>query len=131
MPEQQASCFHLHRCCAVGNRERFLVGTDSMPESMRQSMLPCANASRLAAPTWQDNAQAYVSGVRVGFVVYRHQLPDSRLRIALRGGKRCVAQKLLNGAQIRSVVQQVCGKSMAQRVRMQIQITSCQQAIFF
>src|ERR1700733_6506960 len=110
MPEQQASCFHLHRCCAVGNRERFLVGTDSMPESMR----PCANASRLAAPTWQDNAQTYVSGVRVGFVVYRHQLPDARLRIALRGGKRCVAQKLLNSAQVRSVVQQVGGKSMAQ-----------------
>jgi hypothetical protein len=90
--------------------QRFLLGTDSTPEIMRQSTLACVNAALWQAP----DGTRQCSGVGVGFVVYGHQLPDARLRIALRGGKRCVAQKFLNGAQIRSVVQQVCGKSMAQ-----------------
>jgi hypothetical protein len=108
MREEQASCFHLHRCCAIRNRSGFSV--KRVPRKKSRGKVRCRTQT---GHSWRfQHLPKQLSRVRVGFVVHGHQLPDARLRVALRGRKRCMAQKLLNGAQIRAIVQQVRGKSM-------------------
>ena len=49
----------------------------------------------------------------MGFVVNIHQLADGGVGVFLRGRKRLVAEKLLNGAQVRPVGEQVRRESVA------------------
>jgi len=56
------------------------------------------------------------------FVVDVHELADGRVSVFLRGGKRLVAEKFLNGAQVGAVGEKMRRKSVAQGVRMQIPI---------
>src|ERR1700736_196531 len=65
------------------------------------------------------------------FVVNLEKLADGRVGVSLRGGKRRMAQQLLNGAEVRSVCEQMCGESMPQRMRVQIPIHIDQTHIFF
>ena len=76
--------------------------------------MPYASAILLEVPTVPNQ----FSSVRVGFVVHSHQLPDARLRVALRRRKGGVAQQLLNRAQIGAVVQQMRSKRVPQRMWM-------------
>src|SRR5215831_11601297 len=67
----------------------------------------------------------------MGFVVDVHELADGSVSIFLGSGKRLVAEKFLDSAQIGAVGKQVGGKSMTQRVRVQVPIHVCQTHVFF
>ncbi len=54
------------------------------------------------------------SRVRMGFVVDVHQLADGSVRIFLRGGQRLMTEKLLNGAEVRAVSEQMRGECVTQ-----------------
>src|SRR5438552_2409971 len=64
-------------------------------------------------------------------VVDVHQLADRSVRVFLRGGKRLVAEQLLNGAEIGAISQQVRSKSVAQRMRMQVPVHVGKANVFF
>src|SRR5215469_16783705 len=53
----------------------------------------------------------------VGTAVYLFKVIHAHMRVALGGGETGVAEHLLNGAQIRAVVEQVSRKAMAESVR--------------
>src|SRR5215469_8700974 len=57
------------------------------------------------------------SRARVGTAVYLFKVIHAHVRVALGGGQARVAKHLLNGAQIRAVVEQVSCKAMAESVR--------------
>ncbi len=67
----------------------------------------------------------------MSFVVNLQKLADRGVRVTLRGGQRRVAEQLLNGAEVRSVSEQVRGKGVPQRVRVQIPVYVDQAHIFF
>ena len=56
----------------------------------------------------------------VGAVVDGGDLADGQVRIALRGGESRMAQHLLNGSQVGTLLQHVRAKGVAQRVWMHI-----------
>ena len=49
------------------------------------------------------------------------QLVDGKVSVLLSGGEALVSQKFLNAAQIGSVVEQVGGKGMAEKMRVYVQ----------
>ena len=51
--------------------------------------------------------------MRVSLIVDGQQLLDRGLSVALRGRKRDVAEQFLNGAQVRTIGEQVGGKSVS------------------
>ena len=59
-------------------------------------------------------------GQRVCAIVHLHQLIERDVRVALGGGKACVAEHLLYGAQIGTSLQHVRGAGVPERVRMEI-----------
>src|SRR5580700_1925534 len=62
------------------------------------------------------------SGVGVCLVVDFHQLADGSVRVFLCGGKRLVAEKLLNRAEVGAIGEKMSGKGVAQRVRMEVPV---------
>ena len=66
----------------------------------------------------------------MGFVVDVHELADGGVRVFLRGGKRLVAEQLLNGTKVGAVGEQMRGKGVAQRVRVQIPIDVGEADVF-
>lgn len=58
----------------------------------------------------------------MSFVVNLHELVDGGVRVALRGGERCVAEEFLNGAEVSAVGEQVGGESVTQRMRVKIHV---------
>src|SRR5260370_14846362 len=83
--------------------------------------------SRVLRHAPQENAR---SGAGVGLVVDLHQLADGGVGVLLRGGKRAVAEELLNGAQVGAVGQEMGGKSVAEGMWMQIPIHVGQAGVF-
>ena len=67
----------------------------------------------------------------VRLVVHRHELADAGLRVSLRGRKRDVAEKFLNGAKVRAIGKQMRGKRVAQRMRMQAPVDITEPRVFF
>ena len=65
----------------------------------------------------------------MGAVVDGGDLADGQVRIALRGGKSRMAQHLLNGAEVRTLLQHVRAKGVAQRVRMHVRRQAAPRAI--
>src|ERR1700752_1552297 len=61
-------------------------------------------------------------GMWMRLVINLHQLANGSMRIPLGRGERLVPQQLLNGAKVGPVCKQVRGKSVAQRVRVQVPI---------
>ena len=67
----------------------------------------------------------------MSLVVDRRKLVDGGLRVTLRGGKRYMAEKLLNGAKIGAIGQQVRGERVTKRMGMQVPVDVIEQRIFF
>ena len=68
--------------------------------------------------------------MRVRLIVHGRQLLNTRLGVALRGGKRRVPQQLLNGAEIGAVGQEVSRKCVAERVRVEVPVHIGEPRIF-
>lgn len=64
----------------------------------------------------------YRLGVRMSFVVNVHELADGGMSVFLGGGKRLVAEELLNGAEVGAIGEKMRGEGVAQGVRVQIPI---------
>src|SRR6185437_16500319 len=75
--------------------------------------------------------KAKTSGMRMGFIVDGHDLIDGDAGVTLRGGKRRMAEQFLDGAKISSIVEQVRGEGVTQRMRMEIRIIGEQPGVFF
>ena len=67
----------------------------------------------------------------MGFVVHLHQLADSGVGVPLGGGKRAVAEQLLDGAQVGTVGEQMGGKGVAQRMRVKVPVDVHQAHVLF
>ena len=77
--------------------------------------MPINNIPRLADAF---NRFSRLFGSRMGLEIRLAQPVQCDVRVDLRGGYAGMTQQLLNQAQIRSVVQQVCRKGVTQHVRM-------------
>src|SRR5258708_35662429 len=87
---------------------RFFLGVSAKSRSL-------ARRGGLGMTT--DRLFAGCSGVRMGFVVNVHQLAGGGVRIFLCGGKRLMAEQVLNRAEAGAVGQQMGVRRRAQRVR--------------
>src|SRR5262245_61408395 len=65
----------------------------------------------------------------MGLVIDLEQVIDRYVGISLCGGQACVAEQLLNGAQVGAPVEQVCGAGMPERMRVQVCATRSERAV--
>src|ERR1700674_2059309 len=63
-------------------------------------------------------------------VVNIHQLANGGVGVLLRGGQRLVAKKLLNGAEVGAIGEEMRGEGMAQGVRVKVPIDIDQTNVF-
>ena len=69
--------------------------------------------------------------MRVGLVVDVHELADGGVGVFLRGGKRLVAEELLDGAKVGAVGEEMRRKSVAQGVWVQVPVHVDDTDVFF